>query len=89
MYRWYFVAQEHQALRDALMILEDKWILSYDSAQQVQALYGEAIRERTNGTQQHHLELSYTLGIISEKHKRSREVIISNLAYLPESVEIK
>lgn len=89
LYRWFFVDQEHRALRDFLMTLEDKWILSYDSAQQVEALYGEAIKTRTNGAQQHHLELSYTLGIISEKHKRGREVIISNLAHLPNFQESK
>ncbi len=89
LYRFAFVEEQHQQLRDFLLALEDKWILSYDSAQQVEILYGDAIKERTNGARRHQLELKYTLGKMSESHKRGREVIISNLAQLPELDEIK
>lgn len=37
LYRFYFVEDDHKALRDFLLRLEDKWILSYDSADQVEA----------------------------------------------------
>ena len=88
LYRYYFAEKDHLALRDFLLTLEDKWILSYDFAQQVEALYGEAIKKRTNGARQHHLELSYTLGIMSKGQKQGREVIISNLANLPDFAKI-
>jgi len=89
LYRFYFSDQQHRQLRDFLLVLEDKWILSYDSAQQVEMLYGNAVKESTNGVRQHHVELTYTLGKISGSHKRGREVIISNLAQLPEPEGIK
>lgn len=82
LYRYYFVAADHLALRDFLLTLEDKWILSYDSAQQVEALYGNALTKRTNGTQKHHVELFYRLAIMSQRRK-GKEVIISNLEKLP------
>ncbi len=88
LYRYYFAEKDHLALRDFLLTLEDKWILSYDFAQQVEALYGEAIKKRTNGARQHHLELSYTLGIMSKGQKQGKEVIISNLANLPDFAKI-
>ncbi len=82
LYRFYFVEEDHRALRDFLLTLEDKWILSYDSARQVEALYGQALRNRTNGTRKGHVELFYSLAVMSERKKR-REVIISNLERLP------
>ncbi|MBN2003469.1 MAG: DNA adenine methylase [Anaerolineae bacterium] len=89
LYRWYFTHEDHCALRDFLLELDDQWILSYDSAQQVELLYGNALKHRTNGAQKHSLELSYTLGIMSKKRKQGREVIISNLLYLPKLTELK
>jgi DNA adenine methylase len=84
LYRFYFLQNDHEHLRDYLLSLEDKWILSYDSEEQVEALYGSAIKKGTNGTSKHSVELIYSLAIISEKkRKRGTEVIISNLEKLP------
>ncbi len=83
LYRYYFGSKDHRALRDHLLDLEEKWILSYDSAQQVEALYGKALRQRTNGTQKHDVELYYSLAIMSEERRKGKEVIISNLKQLP------
>jgi DNA adenine methylase len=82
LYRFYFKDEDHKALRDFLLTLEDKWLLSYDSADQVEVLYGEAIKKGTNGTQHHHVELLYTLASVSER-KKAKEVILSNFEKLP------
>jgi len=82
LYRYYFTNEDHKKLRDYLLELKDKFILSYDSAEQVEALYGHALKNGTNGTQHHNIELLYSLAKISER-KRGREVIISNLQQLP------
>lgn len=82
LYRFYFEDQDHKALRDFLLTLEDKWLLSYDSAEQVEALYGEAIKKGTNGTQHHHIELVYSIAIASKREK-GKEVLLTNLEKLP------
>ncbi len=81
-YRFYFTSEDHERLRDFLLELTDKFILSYDLAEQVQTLYGSAITNGTNGTHQRDVELLYCLAKISER-KRGKEVIISNLPHLP------
>ena len=83
LYRYYFVSEDHLALRDHLLTMEDKWILSYDSAQDVEELYGEALKQCTNGTQKHDVELFYSLAIMTEERRKGKEVIISNLDQLP------
>ena len=87
LYRFYFLEEDHKALRDFLISLEDKWLLSYDSASQVEALYGDALKKGTNGTKHHDIELLYTVARIS-KRKKGKEVIISNLERLPSLPEI-
>jgi DNA adenine methylase len=82
LYRYYFRKENHMKLRDTLLTLTDKWILSYDSADQVEALYGPAIKSNTNGTKKHNIELFYSLSVMQER-KKSREVILSNLEHLP------
>lgn len=82
LYRFYFRPEDHKKLRDALVSLSDKWILSYDSADQVEALYGPAIQSKTNGTKKHRVELFYSLSVMQER-KKGKEVILSNLENLP------
>ena len=83
LYRFYFMEEDHGALRDYLLKTEDKWLLSYDSAEQVEILYGEALEKGTNGTQHYDIELIYTIASIS-KRKKGKEIILSNLDKLPE-----
>ena len=83
LYRFYFEDEDHQTLRNFLLTLEDKWLLSYDSVEQVDVLYGEAIRKGTNGTQQNHIEMVYSIAGVSKRKKR-KEVILSNLETLPD-----
>jgi DNA adenine methylase len=82
LYRYYFTSKDHIKLRDALLVLKDKWILSYDSADQVETLYGPAIQSQTNGTKKHHIELLYSVSVMEERVK-GKEVILSNLEKLP------
>lgn len=82
LYRFYFHENDHADLRDFLLKLGDPWILSYDAAEQVEKLYGEALRNGTNGTKKHDIELIYSAGIMVGR-KPTKEVIISNLQVLP------
>lgn len=79
LYRFTFTDADHAALRDFLIQIEDKWILSYDSADDVKRLYGRAVQ---NGTNQHHVELVYTTG--RSGRVPSQEVILSNFEHLPQ-----
>lgn len=89
LYRYYFADDDHRALRDVLLKLEDKWILSYDSADQVETLYGKALRHGTNGAQKHDVEIFYSLAIMTENRSKGKEVVISNLKQLPISPDTK
>lgn len=82
LYRFYFTEKDHLELRDYLLTLKDNWLLSYDSAEQVNLLYGEAISTGMNGAKQHNIELHYSLAQLP-KRKRGKEVIITNLKVLP------
>ncbi len=82
LYRFYFHEHDHVELRDFLLGLEASWILSYDSADQVEKLYGHAIKNGTNGAKKHDVELIYSTGIMLGR-KPTKEVIISNLKELP------
>jgi DNA adenine methylase len=82
LYRFYFKQKDHEKLRDEIITLTDKWILSYDSADQVEALYGPVIHSKTNGTKRHDVELLYSVSVMQER-KKGKEVILSNLENLP------
>lgn len=83
LYRYYFRRRDHERLRDALLELKQKWLLSYDSAEQVEALYGQAIASSINGAKKSAVELLYSVSTLKER-KRGKEVILSNLDILPE-----
>jgi len=84
LYRFFFNKEDHIRLRDCLLSLEEKWILSYDFSEEVEELYGSAIKKRINGTHRKPIELLYSLATISDKRSKGKEVIISNLVKLPE-----
>jgi len=83
LYRYYFRNKDHERLRDTLLNLEQKWLLSYDSAEQVEALYGPAIASSMNGAKKSAVELLYSLSKL-RKRKRGKEIVLSNLEILPE-----
>ena len=78
LYRFYFEESDHIKLRNQLLRLKDYWLLSYDSATQVEILYGDAIHKKINGANHHHVDIYYSLSILSER-RVVKEVIISNL----------
>ena len=82
LYRFYFNENDHVALKNCLLKTKDKWILSYDSVDQVKALYGEALKKNSNGTKHHNIELLYSISNGS-KRKKGKEIIITNLECLP------
>lgn len=83
LYRYYFQESDHKRLHDDLLILEDKWLLSYDSPEQVLALYADALRQPENGARHEHLDILYSLSAQSER-KKAKEIVLSNLEKLPE-----
>ena len=82
LYRYYFDKKDHEQLRDNLLQLQDKWLLSYDFSREVDRLYGDAIENKTNGTNHHHVDIYYSLAVLSER-RVAKEVILSNLPKLP------
>ncbi len=78
LYTYYFKDVDHRQLRDHLLTLEAPWILSYDASEQVDALYGQG----NQGSAQ--VELLYS----SSRTRVVEEVIISNLACLPEETRL-
>jgi DNA adenine methylase len=82
LYRYYFRNRDHNHLRDYLLTLKDKWLLSYDSADQVFNLYGEALQRCLNGARHEKIELLYSLSIMA-KRRKAKEIILTNLDKLP------
>ncbi len=82
LYRYYFRERDHERLRDALLSLEQKWVLSYDSAEQVEILYGQVIASNMSRAKKSAVELLYSLSKLKER-KRGKEVVLSNLKILP------
>jgi DNA adenine methylase len=71
LYRHSFAADDHQAFASALRYVKEPYLLSYDPAPEIAALYGYA-RQRT-------VELLYT----ATQRSAGAELVITNLAALP------
>lgn len=82
LYRFSFDEVDHRRLHDDLLKLEDKWLLSYDSPEQVLALYTDALQQSTNGARHNHVDILYSLSAQSER-KKAKEIVLSNLEKLP------
>ena len=78
LYRHYFENDDHGILRDALRRRPYKWLLSYDAADEIKALYSDKRMFRA----QRGVELLYTLAR-SKKHKPVKEIVVTNLPLLP------
>jgi DNA adenine methylase len=76
LYSCYFRHDDHVALRDVIVELEQPWLLSYDPAPPVVALYAE------NGHGASQLDLIYSAAA-SGALVRAQELIITNLPHLP------
>jgi DNA adenine methylase len=81
LYTYYFENCDHEALHDRLVRLQQPWLLSYDPAPSIQALYSH------NGQGPKRVDLLYTAsgtGALVE----AQELIITNLARLPRATRI-
>lgn len=78
LYTYFFTDIDHQRLRDALIYMRQPWLLSYDSATRVYALYEDHLSNAVR------FETLYSASG-SGRRSRKDEVIISN-QYLPSDV---
>lgn len=78
LYNHFFVAEQHQELRDFVLHLEDSYILSYDSVDKVNELYDGA---RLGPT---HVEVLYSASGNGGR-RATREAIITNLETVPDT----
>ena len=76
LYRYYFEEKEHRELHDTIMTLRSPWLLSYDPAAPIIAMYSH------NGRGPRHVDLLYSVRG-SGSPVEARELIISNLKRLP------
>jgi len=76
LYRHFFEMDDHIALHDFLMELDDAWILSYDCAEEVELLYGN------NGSTKEIVDMNYSTAT-EQSRKSAQEIVISNLQKLP------
>jgi len=83
LYRMFFTYDDHIRLRNFLIGFQDKWLLSYDSVEEVKNLYKEPFLNSNGNTKIKYIASMYS---VSSKCKRGRnqEIILSNLDYLPE-----
>lgn len=72
LYNYYFDDRKHKQLRNYLLKLEDKWILSYDSPEKVLQLYG-------NNLSSVNIDMRYTAGKCSDSRNKHKEIILSNM----------
>ena len=81
LYRHYFEEADHKALHNRLVRLRKPWLLSYDPAPPIQALYSH------NGQGPKRVDLLYTASG-NGSPVEAQELIVTNLARLPRATRI-
>ena len=81
LYRHYFEDTDHAALHDRLVGLRQPWLLSYDPAPSIQALYSH------NGRGPKRVDLLYTVSG-NGSPVEAQELIVTNLVRLPRATRI-
>ncbi len=81
LYRYYFENDDHKALHNRLMQLRQPWLLSYDPAPSIQALYSH------NGRGPKRVDLLYSASGTGAL-VAAQELIVTNLAKLPSATRI-
>lgn len=81
LYRCYFSDDEHRALHERATSLRHPWLMSYDPATFIIDLYN------SNGDGPKHVDLLYSASG-TEKPRRARELIITNVSYLPKATRL-
>lgn len=79
LYNYYFTNKDHVKLRDAIIGLNQQWVLSYDYCKQVDELYSD--------NAQTHIEMLYSAAQ-NGGQRTAREVILTNLPKLPERIKL-
>ena len=74
LYRHYFQAADHEALRNVTRDLRQWWLLSYDSAREIFDLYAD------HGTAPKKIDLLYS---VNQTPVKAQEIIVTNLPVLP------
>lgn len=74
LYNFYFNKSDHAKLRDAVVSLKQKWVLSYDYCDQVEELYA--------GNNSTHIEMLYSAAQ-NGGPRAAKEVILTNLPTVP------
>lgn len=78
LYRYYFVDEDHVALRNCLTELKQPWVLSYDPAPRIKELYSNHFTNFKN------ISLLYSASSNMELQE-SNELVVTNLRILPRS----
>lgn len=81
LYTHYFRQSDHQRLKDIVVALSPPWMLSYDSLERVQELYGSEEADSA------HVEVIYSTSAVAG-NRVAREVILTNLDSLPRETRL-
>ena len=81
LYRFFFDDAGHDALHQALVKIEQPWLLSYDTADQILKLYSH------NGAGPKRIDHLYSIAA-SDRLQNVEELIITNLPNLPEETRL-
>jgi len=81
LYRFFFEENDHNNLHDALISINQPWLLSYDPAEPILDLYSH------NGCGPRHIDLLYCVAANGSRVK-SQELVISNLPRLPKETRL-
>ncbi|MDQ2973960.1 MAG: DNA adenine methylase [Acidobacteriota bacterium] len=81
LYPHYFDDKNHRELHDLLSRLKQPWLLSYDKAESIIAMYSH------NGYGPTHIDILYSVASASNR-PQSQEVVITNLQKLPNETRI-
>ncbi len=75
LYNYYFDNRKHKQLRNYILTLNDNWILSYDSPERVQELYGNKLSSVN-------MKMRYSTGRCLDRRNEQQEIIVSNMELL-------
>jgi DNA adenine methylase len=82
LYRYYFKYNDHFNLRDFIISLSEKWILSYDPVHQVETLYG-LLDSNSSRAKKDNVDFIYSLPKWN-KRRKSNEIVMTNFDSLPD-----
>jgi DNA adenine methylase len=81
LYRFHFQSEDHTALHNSLVKIDQPWLLSYDPAEPIITLYSH------NGTGPKHVDILYSIAANGNRVE-TRELIITNLKQLPSQTKL-